>query len=278
MSLVRAEADWIRLCGVAGLGDRQRALLESVLTACDPDSVLTQHVSGARTAVTAIAQAHSALESRARKGRKKPQPYETPTLQLITTALAALDTLKTHLSAGTLDGAMRELSAIKTGDKAGIRHPGDCDVLATRLAARVADVHAAIKCGFVAAWHGTPALETRELLAREVAALCVVEGRWHAHLTDDVRSALSSRGPLDASQLLRVLLPEKRGFRVAVVVEGVSQLESMAGLMNPAATRNGCRPNPRQQPPVITGLAGATPLARPTDPVRVHSLGRIWGV
>lgn len=235
MSLVRAEADWIRLCGVAGLDDCQRGLLESVLTACDPDSVLTRHVSGARTAVAAIARAHSALESRARKGRKKPQPYETPTLDLVATALAALDTLKTHLSAGALDGAMGELNAIKAGDKAGISDPGDCDVLATLLAARVADVHAAIESGFVTAWHGAPAPETRELLARELAALCVMEGRWHAHLTDDVRSALSSRGLLDASQLLRVLLPAERDFRVAVVVEGTSRLESMAGLMNSAA-------------------------------------------
>jgi hypothetical protein len=43
MSLVGAEADLIRLCERAGLGDTQRALLEAVLAASDPEAVLTQH-------------------------------------------------------------------------------------------------------------------------------------------------------------------------------------------------------------------------------------------
>lgn len=45
-----------------------------------------------------------------------------------------------------------------------------------------------------------------------------------------------------------------------------------------AAAADGFRLNHRQQPPVIIGSTAAASLARPTDPARGHSLGRIWGV
>ncbi|MFF7601276.1 hypothetical protein [Streptomyces mirabilis] len=234
MSLVSAETDWIRRCGTAGLDDHQRSLLEGVLAACDPDSLLTRHVSGAQTAVAAIARAHSALESRARKGRKDPQQYDRATLKLVTGSRAALDALKPHLTEGVLDDAVRELRSIERAGVAGVRDPQDCEKLATRVAAQAAVVRAAITDGFVAAWRGISAAGTGQRLALEMAALCVLEGRWHPYLTADVRAALG-RGPLDGVRLLDVLLPAERAFRVAVVVEGTPRLESLAGLMDPAA-------------------------------------------
>jgi len=90
MSLVSAESELIQLCGKAGLSDGQRALLQAVLAASDPREVLTRHASSEPTGVAAIARAHSALESRARPGRAKPQPNADNTLSMVEAALEAL--------------------------------------------------------------------------------------------------------------------------------------------------------------------------------------------
>ncbi|MFD5013721.1 hypothetical protein [Streptomyces chartreusis] len=234
MSLVGAEADLIRRCEQAGLEDGQRALLEAVLAACDPEAVSTQHVTSAPTAVAAIARAQSALESRGRPGRSKPQPFETPTLNLVDAALEALGELEPHLPPGKLDRAVAALKAIEAGGSAGLNSTADCAAQAKDLEACAADVHISVADGFAAAWQGTTQADTGERLALELAALCVMEGRQYQLLNDQVRSELS-RGTFGADTLLRALLPAQRDFRVAVVVEGTSHLESLAGLMDPAA-------------------------------------------
>lgn len=126
MSLVSAEGELIQLCGKAGLGGSQRALLEAVLAASNPEAVLTRHASSEPTGVAAIARAHSALESRARPGRTKAQPYEDHALILVEAALEALKVVRLHVPAGGLDRSVRELGSIKAGGTAGLRSVADC--------------------------------------------------------------------------------------------------------------------------------------------------------
>lgn len=235
MSFVREHADWLRRCEVAGLSDGQRVLLEGVLAACEPEVVFTRHVAGAQTAVAAIARAHAAIESRARPNRTKQQPYLTATVGLVSGALALLESMRLVFSPGAFDGAINTLTDFKVNDEARLKDATDCKASATDLAARVAEVRAAIVDQFAAAWQAEPAADVAERLSLEMAALCVMENRSHQMLTHDVGTALS-QGPVDAARLLEVLLPAERDFPVAVVVEGTSRLTSIAGLMDPAAS------------------------------------------
>ena len=241
MSLVSAESELIRLCGRAGLGDSQRALLEAVLAACDPGAVLTRHVSSEPTGVAAIARAHSALESRARPGRATLQPYAAPAFGLVEAALDELKVVRLHVSAGRLDGAVSALELIKAGGTAGLSSAADCQAKAVLVEVLRADVGAVVVEEFAGAWRGPVAENTGQRLAREMAALCVMEGRQHYLLSAEVRAALSTAS-LEADQLLEVLLPAERNFRVAVVVEGTSRLESLEGLMDPACAAMGTSP------------------------------------
>ncbi|MEW2570215.1 hypothetical protein [Streptomyces sp. NPDC047070] len=234
MSLVRAEADLIRLCQRAGLSDGQRALLEAVLAASDPEAVLTRHVTSAPTAVAALARAHSALESRSRPGRSKPQPYSDKALALVTDARETLEAFAADFPSDRVDGAVNTLTAVERGGTAGLKSATDSAAQAALLAVQAAEVHTAVTDEFAAAWCGTAGAGTRERLALELAALCIMEGRQHHLLSDDVRTALS-RGSLTVDRLLKVLLPQVRDFRVAVVVEGTSRLESLPRLMDSSA-------------------------------------------
>jgi hypothetical protein len=272
MSLVSAESELIQLCGKAGLGDGQRALLEAVLAASDPEAVLTRHASSEPTGVAAIARAHSALESRARPGRAKPQPYETHALSLVEAALEALKVVRIHVPAGRLDRAVGALDSINTGGTAGLTSPADCGAKAERVAAMRAEVRAAVVDGFAEAWRGPVAEATGQRLALEMAALCIMEGRQHSLLSTEVRAALS-KGSLEADQLLKVLLPTERDFRVAVVVEGTSRLESLGGLMGPACAVLGSSPGE----PLPGWGRGASDLRKLADMARKASdARRVW--
>lgn len=234
MSLVSDQGDWVRLCGRAGLRDGQRAMLETLLSACDPDALLTRHVTGGRTAVIAVTRAHSVLESRGRAGRKSQQPNDWWAWNMAVVADQTLWDTSAYFQPGALDGAVSTFKAVVEAGKAGVRDAGDCRKQAELVAGRVAEVRAAVVDAFAKAWSGTVTPETGEHLALEMATLCVMEGRDHQSLAGDVRTALS-RGPLESGRLLNVLLPAEREFRVAVVVEGSSGLESVAALMDPAA-------------------------------------------
>ncbi|GAA3185337.1 hypothetical protein GCM10010451_38200 [Streptomyces virens] len=239
--MVGAEADLIRLCERAGLGDTQRALLEAVLAASDPQAVLTQHVTSVPTAVAAVARAQSALESRGRPDRSKLQPYTGPTLDLVSDAREALEELRPHIPAGPLDGAVDALKNIEARGRPGLNSAADCAAQAHLLAGWVTQVCTAVADGFAEAWQGAGHQDARERLALEMAALCVIEGRQHQLLNDDVRTELS-RGNRDADSIKKALLPVERDLRVAVVVEGTSRLESLTGLMGPAAAAAGIAP------------------------------------
>ncbi|WP_330253544.1 hypothetical protein OG874_02725 [Nocardia sp. NBC_00565] len=93
---------------------------------------------------------------------------------------------------------------------------------------------AALLDQFAAAWEGTRTGEVAERLAMEVAAFCTMEGRWYRMLVEGLQKALS-RGTVDSAELSEILLPAERDIRVAVVVEGASQLESATGLLGSAA-------------------------------------------
>jgi hypothetical protein len=269
MSLVSAESELIRLCGKAGLGDGQRALLEAVLAASDPGVVLTRHVSSEPTGVAAVARAHSALESRARPGRVKPQPYADHALGLVKAALEELKVVRLHVSAGRLDGAVGALGSIEAAGTAGLNSAADCQAKAVRVRVMRADVRAAVVDGFAEAWRGPVAEDTGQRLALEMAALCIMEGRQHYLLSAEVRTALS-RGSLEADQLLKVLLPVERDFRVAVVVEGTSSLESLGGLMDQACTAMGSSPGE----PLAGWGRGASDLKKLADMARKASNAR----
>ncbi|MFE5793348.1 hypothetical protein ACFQ8C_12335 [Streptomyces sp. NPDC056503] len=241
MSLVSAESELIRLCGRAGLSNGQRALLEAVLAAGNPGALLTRHVSSEPTGVAAIARVHSALESRARPGRATLQPYASLAFSLVEAALEELKVVRLHVSAGRLDGPVGVLESIKAGGKAGLTSAADCRTKAVLVEGMRADVRAAVVDGFAEAWRSHGAEGTGQRLALEMAALCVMEGRQHYLLSAEVRTALS-RGSLDADHMLKVLLPAERDFRVAMIVEGTSGLESLGGLMDPACAAMGVSP------------------------------------
>lgn len=259
MSLVRAEADLIRLCTRAGLGDGQRALLEAVLAASNPEAVLTQHVTSEPIAVAAIARVHSALESRARPGRAKPQPFLKPMLDLVQEALATINMARPHFPSGQLDGAVTALQAM-ANETVKLDSAADCGAQVVLLSARVAELRSAAVDGFAAAWRGTASADAGKRLALEIAALCVMEGRQYQLLSDDLRTELS-RGMLDADKLLQVLLPTERDVRVAVVVEGASRLDSLERLMDSASVVVGIAPGE----PVGSWGRGTTDLQELAD-------------
>lgn len=233
MSLVSAQGELVRLCGRAGLSEGQRVVLEAVLAAGDPVSVLTRHVGGELTGVVTLARAHSALESRARPGRVKAQPYANLAFGLIKAALEELRTVRPHVPAGWLDAAVTVLESIAAGGEGGVQSAADCQAKAALVQSTREDLRAAVVEGLVAVWEGGVTPDGGQRLAREMAALCVIEGRRHDLLDAEVRAALS-RGRLDAVQLSAVLLPAERDVRVAVVVEGTSRLEGLEALMDPA--------------------------------------------
>ncbi|MGW6898855.1 hypothetical protein ACWGF2_19945 [Streptomyces sp. NPDC054919] len=213
-----------------------------MLAASAPEAVLTRHATSTPTAVASIARAHSALESRARPGRSKAQPYPELALKLITDARKILEAVEPDFPPARLDGAVGALKGIEAGGVEGLKGSStERKAQAALLTAWVADLHTAVADGVAAAWQGTVTADARKQLALELAALCIMEGRRHHLLSDDVRTALS-RGSLNADQLLKVLLPAQRDFQVAVVVEGTSRLESLTDLMDPAAAAVGIAP------------------------------------
>ncbi|MFJ7043435.1 hypothetical protein ACIQVC_08565 [Streptomyces sp. NPDC101112] len=234
MSLVSAQSELIRLCRRAGLSDGQRVLLEAVLAAGDPASVLTRHVGCELTGVVTLARAHSALESRARPSRVKAQPYADFAFRLIKAALEELETVRRHIPAGQLDAAAALLNSIAVGGVGGVESEADCRAKATLVRVARADLRAAVVAGLADVWRGCVTPDAGQRLAREMAALCVMEGRQHDLLNAEVRAVLS-RGRLDADQLSQVLLPAKRDLRVAVVVEGTTRLEGLGDLMDPVS-------------------------------------------
>ncbi|MFD4415434.1 hypothetical protein [Streptomyces sp. NPDC058476] len=233
MSLVSAQGELIRLCGRAGLSEGQRVVLEAVLVAGDPVSVLTRHVGCELTGVVTLARAHSALESRARPGRVKAQPYANLAFGLVEAALEEVERVRLHVPTGRLDAAIAGLTSIAADGGGGVQGVADCEAKATLVQSARADLRAAVVAGLAEVWRGGVTPDAGQRLAREMAALCVIEGRQHHLLNAELRAALS-RGRLDADQLSGVLLPAERDLRVAVVVEGTSRLEGLGALMDPA--------------------------------------------
>jgi len=215
--------------------------------------VLTRHVVGTQTAVAAIAQAQSALQSRARPGRVTPQPFTAPTLRLVSAATKILESRLPDFPSGEFDAAISTLRNITVGGKSGLEDVAACRAFSADLAARVIDVRTAITGRFIGAWRTGTVEHTVEWLAMELATLCLLLGRWHPQLSDDVRAALAS-GPIDAQRLLEVLLPMERSFRVAVVVEGASRLERVAELLPQTAA-----PECFTAGQLVTGWGNGTP-------------------
>ncbi|MFH8803809.1 hypothetical protein ACH4F6_30090 [Streptomyces sp. NPDC017936] len=216
-------------------------MLEAVLAAGDPVSVLTRHVGCELTGVVTLARAHSALESRARPGRVKAQPYANLAFGLIKASLEELKTVSLHVPAGRLDAAVAVLNSIAAGGAGGLESAADCRAKAALVQAARADLRAAVVAGLADAWRECVTPDAGQRLAREMAALCVIEGRQHYLLSAEVRAMLS-RGRLDADQLSQVLLPAERDLRVAVVVEGTSKLEGLEDLMEPACAPSAIAP------------------------------------
>ncbi|MBF6147060.1 hypothetical protein [Nocardia nova] len=272
MSLVQDHADWIRRCEVARIDDRQRVLLEVVLAACDPKSILTRHASGAQSATAALAHLHSALESRARPHRKKGQPYPPAIMKLTSTALNALESLKLVLPPRDLDAAITAVQDLLTKGEAGVVQAGDCHAAATAVDLHAAAVCTTVTAQFAAAWQGLASLDVDRRIALEVATRCVIVDRSHAELARDLRSVLS-RGTISVNTVLQVLMPPERTFKIAVIVEGTSHLEGAQALMRPAAALTAIEPGGT----VPAWGHGTTALTRLTELVeRLSTAGRDW--
>jgi hypothetical protein len=87
---------------------------------------------------------------------------------------------------------------------------------------------------FVVAWDRGLTSDDMDHVALETAGLCLWRGRDHGCLVIDFTAALRGGQPT-AAELLRTLIPDRQRFRVALIVEGASELRGLAKLMDAGA-------------------------------------------
>ncbi|GHH48459.1 hypothetical protein [Lentzea cavernae] len=215
----------------AGLDRGQRALLQGVLRALDPDAHLGEHVAGLNSAVLAVTRARTALESHA----TEDQPRWNLLRRVVTTSLACVDAAKpayVHGGAGELAQARRVLKSV---DAAIVQDGQKLDPQVTAAAAAKLDPVAlenAVKGWIAPLWNGV-ALPLRARMIAEVAVVVAVHGRDGRHLRTDLLRWLKKPG-----DLAEVLWPREQRHVVALVVRGARVLRHLDELL----------PQARQEP------------------------------
>lgn len=215
----------------AKLDRGQRALLQGVLRALDPDAHLGEHVAGLNSAFLAVTRAQVALESHA----TEDQPRWNLLRRIITTSLACVDAAKpayVHGGARELASARRVLLSVD----AAIAADGQrLDPQVTAAAAAKLDPRAlgdSVKRWITPLWNGVE-LPLRARMIAEVAVVVAVHGRDGRQLRADLLRWLKKPGDLE-----EVLWPEPRRHVVALVVRGARVLRHLDELL----------PGARQEP------------------------------
>jgi len=215
----------------AKLDRGQRALLQGVLRALDPDAHLGEHVAGLNSAFLAVTRAQTALESHA----AEDQPRWNLLRRIIATSLACMDAAKpayVHGGADELAEARRTLRAVE----AAIAADGQkLDPRVTAAAAAKLDpaaLEAAVRQWIDPLWNGVE-LPLRARMIAEVAVVVAYHGRDGRQLRADLLRWL--KNPED---LTPVLWPEQRKHVVALVVRGARVLRHLDQLL----------PGARQEP------------------------------
>ncbi|MCG8926208.1 hypothetical protein [Lentzea sp. CC55] len=215
----------------AGLDRGQRAFLQGVLRALDPDAHLGEHVAGLNSAFLAVTRAKTALESHA----AEDQPRWNLLRRVITTSLACMDAARPAYA----HGGAKELAAARKvllGVEAAIAADGQrLDPVVTAAAAAKLDPGAlekAVRSWLAPLWNGV-GLSSRTRMTAEIAVVVAVHGRDGRELRADLLRWLKKPGDLG-----RVLWPEPRRHVVAFVVRGARVLRHLDGLL----------PQARQEP------------------------------
>ncbi|MFD5827512.1 hypothetical protein [Lentzea sp. NPDC060358] len=215
----------------AGLGRGQRAVLQGVLRALDPDAHLGEHVAGLTSAFLAVTRAKTALESHA----AADQPRWNLLRRIITTSIRCVDAARPAYARGGAEELARARRVLLEVDAAIAADGPRLTPLVTAAAAARLDpdaLAAEVKKWVTPLWTGVE-LPLRARMIAEVAVLVAVHGRDGRQLRADLLRWLKKPG-----DLAEVLWPEPRKHVVAFVVSGARVLRHLDGLL----------PEARQEP------------------------------
>ncbi|WP_154697066.1 hypothetical protein [Lentzea guizhouensis] len=208
----------------AGLSRCQRALLQGVLRALDPDAHLGEHVAGLNSAFVAVQRAQTALASHA----SEDHPRWNLLRRVISTSVTVMDAAApayAHAGAKALAQARQTLLDVD----AVIAADGQkLDPAVTKAAAAKLDPEAlrtAVRHWLGPLWNGVE-LPLRARMIAELAVVTACHGRDGRHLRADLLRFLKK--PHDLAQ---VLWPEPRRHVVALVVRGARVLRHLDELL-----------------------------------------------
>ncbi|NUT47398.1 MAG: hypothetical protein HOV94_08815, partial [Saccharothrix sp.] len=204
----------------AGLDRGQRALLQGVLRALDPDAHLGEHVAGLNSAFLAVTRAQTALESHA----TEDQPRWNLLRRIIATSLACMDAAVPAYAHGGAKELAEAHQTLLTVDAAIAADGQKLDPQVTAEAARQLDpaaLAAAVQQWLTPLWSGVE-LPLRARMIAEVAVVVAAHGRDGRHLRSDLLRWLKK--PIDLNE---VLWPEPRRHVVALVVRGARVLRHL---------------------------------------------------
>ncbi|MFJ5992686.1 hypothetical protein [Lentzea sp. NPDC092896] len=252
----------------AGLDREQRALLQGVLRALDPDAHLGEHVAGLNSAVLAVTRARTALESHA----AEDQPRWNLLRRIITTSLACMDAARPAYVHGGATKLAEARKVLKDVDAAIVADGQRLDPQVTAAAAAKLDPEAlekAAKEWIAPLWNGV-GLPLRTRMIAEIAVVVAMHGRDGRQLRTDLLRWLKKPG-----DLAEVLWPREQRHVVAFVVRGARVLRHLDELL----------PDVRQEPLhrnrlpkddfLKDAVTGSSVLVRvPVEAADVHTAAR----
>ncbi|PWK82298.1 hypothetical protein C8D88_114169 [Lentzea atacamensis] len=216
----------------AGLDRGQRALLQGVLRALDPDAHIGEHVAGLNSAFLAVTRAQTALDSHA----TEDQPRWNLLRRIITTSLACMDAAAPAYDHGGAKELAEARQTLLDVDAAIAADGQKLDPQVTATAAKKLDpraLEAAVKEWITPLWNGVE-LPLRARMIAEVAVVVAVHGRDGRQLRADLLRWLKKPD----SGLGDVFWPPPRRHVVALVVRGARVLRHLDVLL----------PQARQEP------------------------------
>ncbi|MEU7481404.1 hypothetical protein AB0A63_35885 [Lentzea sp. NPDC042327] len=215
----------------AGLSRCQRALLQGVLRALDPDAHLGEHVAGLGSAFLAVQRAQTALASHA----AEDHPRWNLLRRIISTSVTVMDAAAPAYAHGGAEELAEARRTLLDVDAAIAADGQKLDPAVTAAAAAKLDpeaLRAAVERWLAPLWNGVE-LPLRARMIAEVAVVTADHGRDGRHLRTDLLRFLKK--PDDLAQ---VLWPLPRRHVVALVVRGARVLRHLDELL----------PGARQEP------------------------------
>ncbi|MEU3648702.1 hypothetical protein AB0E59_35380 [Lentzea sp. NPDC034063] len=252
----------------AGLDREQRALLQGVLRALDPDAHLGEHVAGLNSAVLAVTRARTALESHA----TEDQPRWNLLRRIITTSLACMDAARPAYVHGGATKLAEARKVLKDVDAAIVADGQRLDPQVTAAAAAKLDPEAlekAVKEWIAPLWNGV-GLPLRTRMIAEIAVVVAMHGRDGRQLRTDLLRWLKKPG-----DLAEVLWPREQRHVVAFVVRGARVLRHLDELL-PQARQEPLHRNRLPKDDFLKdAVTGSSVLVRvPVEAADVHTAAR----